>query len=159
MKKLILLLILSTLASGDIESYLNNQYIPVEKISFQDSVVVASYNMDLMIGSSEFNQDIAYIFGALAREYPNSESIIIVCYAEEEPLYDYSVSTSAVRLYAEGQISDEEFLSSVTLEEHKKDLLSKDMIWIAGGAGLLMFLVLLFFAAFFMAYLFFRKKR
>lgn len=136
---ILVLLLISSIASADMVSYFNNQFIPVEKVDASGSTVTVYYNMDLMMGPTEYKQDIAYIFGTLAREYPNYKEIKIICYAGGEPAFDYTAQTKDIVAYTNDELSESELVSRIGMREHANTpSLDGGILLLLGAGGLIL---------------------
>lgn len=87
---------------------LNGQLIPVDGIVYSGNTVAVRYGMEGTVGPAEFGQDILYIMGASAREFPSSSTIRVDCFVGDTPVRYYEVSTEDVRDYAMGLLGDAE---------------------------------------------------
>jgi hypothetical protein len=97
--------------------FFQNQFIPVESIVEDGSTVIVTYRMDLMLGPDEFGQDIPYIFGKIAYDFPFSRTIKVVGTVGDEEVRSYTVQTDEIFRYTQDLTDDDELLDAIDVTE------------------------------------------
>jgi hypothetical protein len=102
---------------SDIVSFFNNQFIPVEEITVESGAVTVNYSMEKALGPEEFGEDMLYIFGKVTNDFPDSNTILIDCFAGEDIIFEYEISTRDVLDYVNGILDDEEIISRIKITD------------------------------------------
>ena len=115
------LLITPAAAAGeehaDLVEFFTNQFVPVESIVEDGSTVIVTYRMDLMLGPDEFGQDIPYILGKIAYDFPFSRTIRVVGTVGDEEIRSYTVQTDEIFRYTQDLTDDSELIDAIEMTE------------------------------------------
>jgi hypothetical protein len=90
--------------------------VPVQQVVETGDSVLVKYDVDLALSPDAFRDDIPYILGIIAREYPASKTIRIDCFVGDEPVRYYEVKTADVAGYAGGKLSDTQIAALIQPE-------------------------------------------
>ncbi|MBN1192046.1 MAG: PKD domain-containing protein [Dehalococcoidales bacterium] len=101
----------------DLVSFFNAQFIPVEEVTLEGAAVVVKYRMDMITDPEGFEKDILYIFGKVAREFPDYQATRIQCLVGEEIILEYEMNIPDILDYANGKTTDEAIMSKIRAKE------------------------------------------
>lgn len=142
--------------SSELIIFFNEQFIPVEDVNVENGVVVVEYKIGPLFGPEKIGKDTSYIFGKIAKEFPNSDTIRIEGLVGEEILFVYSVKTSDILDYVNGKMGDKEIKSKIIIEEESEGSNLEMVIYVLIIIVIIIVLLLLVLSA---AYLVYRSKK
>ena len=112
--------------SSELIIFFNEQFIPVEEINVENGVVVVKYKIGPLFGPEKIGKDISYIFGKIAKEFPNSDTIRIEGLVGEDILFEYEIDTKDVLDYVSGKLSDDEIISKIRVKDFTGQIMPGD---------------------------------
>ena len=105
--------------------FFSRNSIPVSQVVYAGDSVLVKYQADLAAAPEAFGQDIPYILGTIARDYPSAKTIRIDCFMGDDPVRFYEVETEDIRNYATGKLSDEDIRLLILPETPDASMITK----------------------------------